>query len=102
MPHAVALHSFRHLDAIAAVGIVDGGLNERGVAEKQAGESHGAVLPALDVVDRHVVQQNDVARRRQEELVGNDLAIGFGDCVPQQIGALRGGDQPDGLVERLR
>ena len=45
--------------------------------------------------------QNGVARGREEEAAGDGLAVGFGERVPDEVGALRDGDEPDGFVERL-
>ena len=100
-PQAVIGDAAGDLRAEAAVGVVDGFADEFLVAGGVAGQADRAVLPALDVVDAHLVGPDGFGGGQQEAVL--DLrAFGGGERVAHQRVAPGDGDQPDALIEGLR
>src|ERR1019366_5362391 len=101
VPESVVGHAFGDLRAEAAVGVIDGVHHQVLAPGGEAGAPHGAVLPALDVVDAHAVLADHFGGGHQE-IVFNARALRRGERVAHQAVAPRHRNQPHAFVERLR
>ena len=101
-PHAVIAHAFGNLRAEAALGIVDGGVDQIFVAEQKSHQPDRTVVPALDVMDAQIVRQDAFGQGGAEQMILGLFAIVGRKCIPDQIRALGDENEPRRFGEGLR